>query len=516
MEKVQKLVVLQEGADLDALSCAYGVLLLYKDAVMLKPSSLSKRASEVFKRFSSLFRVVEELPQSFELVLVDSHSYEDFLSKHKDRIRGIVLYDHHPNAPEGFEGKVGHTGSCSTLVVEELIERGVEVDPQSATLLALGIYEDTGMLTYEGTTSRDARALAWLLERGADLSLIRQLLTEGITKEHIDFLSEYLESMESFFTEGKKISILLLRAEEYRPELLSLIYELREVRDSAGFFVIVEAGNKTYVFGRSIKGVYHVNRVLERLGGGGHEFAGAVKLEGVSGERLKGVIKHLVKGEPVPIRVRDIMSFPPFLLHEKTDVESALAELTQRNFAGAPVVNDEGSLVGVIHKKSLLRAIKHGVKGEVKDFMTEDFHTLSPEDFVWEAERVLSQFGEKLLPVVEGDRVVGVVTRLDLLQAYRQALGDLQPHQKRVEIPQDIRPLLERVGAIANQLGVRAYLVGGAVRDLLLRKRVWDVDFVVEGPAIEVAKRLAQAYGVDLHPFPEFGTAHLLIGNYKI
>lgn len=42
-----KVIILEEGADLDALSCAYGLLLLYEDAYLLRPSYLSKRASEV-------------------------------------------------------------------------------------------------------------------------------------------------------------------------------------------------------------------------------------------------------------------------------------------------------------------------------------------------------------------------------------------------------------------------------------------------------------------------------------
>ena len=69
-----KVVILEEGADLDALSCAYGVLLLYQDAYLLKPSLLSRRASEVFKRFKERFRILEELPQEFDLVLVDAQS----------------------------------------------------------------------------------------------------------------------------------------------------------------------------------------------------------------------------------------------------------------------------------------------------------------------------------------------------------------------------------------------------------------------------------------------------------
>ncbi|MEW6656381.1 MAG: DHHA1 domain-containing protein, partial [Aquificota bacterium] len=303
-----KVIILEEGADLDALSCAYGLLLLYEDAYLLRPSYLSKRASEVLSSFSDRFRTLEELPEKFDLLLVDSHNYEEYLKSFGDRIRDIYIYDHHPKAPKGFKGKVDSVGSCTTLVVEELMEKEIEIDSLSATLLAFGIYEDTGMLTYEGTTYRDAKAIAWLLERGLNLSLLRKSLSGGISKEEIDLLSKHMVSLESLYVDGKKISLVVLRMEEYKPDILSLLYELKEIKESSAFFVIVEAGGKSYLFGRSIRGEFDVSAVLESFGGGGHEFASAGKFEGVPAERLKGLLEALLKGEKVPLKVKEIMS----------------------------------------------------------------------------------------------------------------------------------------------------------------------------------------------------------------
>ncbi len=74
-----KLVVLPIGADLDALSSAYGVLLLYPDAKLLRPKQLSKSAAAVFKRYKHLFgdKLVEEVPKGVEtLILVDTCGFE--------------------------------------------------------------------------------------------------------------------------------------------------------------------------------------------------------------------------------------------------------------------------------------------------------------------------------------------------------------------------------------------------------------------------------------------------------
>ena len=511
-----KLIVLQEGADLDALSSAYGVMLLYEDALLLKPSYLSKRASEVLNHFKERFRLLDALPESFDLVLVDNHDYEDYLQRFGEKIGKIYIFDHHPSAPKGFEGKVDTVGSCTTLIVEELMEKGRDIDSESATILALGIYEDTGMLTYEGTTHRDARAVEWLLQKGLNLKLLRNFLSGGISKEHIDLLSKHLISLENLFVEGKRVSLVVLRMEEYEPELLSLVYELRDIRESCAFFVIVEAGSKTYLFGRSLKGEFDVSEVLKRLGGGGQEFASAGKFEGVSGERLKAVLEAVLRGERVPLRVRDIMSYPPFVLHEDMDINLALLELTQRNFAGAPVVNDEGRLVGVVYKKSLLRAQKHGLSGKVRDFMVEEFHTLLPEDFVWDAENILSKYGEKLIPVLSEGRVVGVITRLDLLYAYRRHMEETRAYERKLSVPEELKSLLEKIGNTARELGYRVYLVGGVVRDLLMKKSIWDLDLVVEGDAVRLAQELAGRWNVNCHAFPEFGTAHMKTEGYKL
>ncbi|ADC89544.1 Polynucleotide adenylyltransferase region [Thermocrinis albus DSM 14484] len=511
-----KLVILEEGADLDALSSAYGVLLLYPDAYLLKPTSLSQKASLVFKEKRDKFRVVESLPERFQLILVDTHHVEEILqSIGPDKVEEVWVYDHHPTE-KIYPGEIQPVGSTTTLIVEEILRKGVQITPEDATLLALGIYEDTGNLTYEGTTYRDAMALAWLLQKGASLREIRRYTQEFLSREHLEILYKNLHSVEHLFIGDKKVSVLLLKGEEYTPGIVPLVYRLEDIRDSSAFFVLVEAGSRVYLLGRSIKGDLDVSHVLEKFGGGGHSFAGAVKLEDISAERMKALLVSILKGEWVPLRVRDIMSTPPFVLHKDTPIQLALAELSERNFAGAPVVDDMGKLVGVIYKKTLLKAVKLFPDKPVSEFMILDFHTLSPDDFVWKTEKILSTFGEKLIPVVEGDNLVGVVTRLDLIHTISRQIDTLKPYQKRLQLPEHLKELAERTGQMCKELGFRCYLVGGVVRDLLLGKRVWDIDFVVEGDAIKLAQRLAQYYNVNLHPFPQFGTVHLKIKDIKV
>lgn len=513
---MEKVIVLEEGADLDALSSAYGLLLIYPESKLLKPKRLSRKASEVFKDFMHLFRLTQDPPQEFDLILTDTQNYQIYLEEFKDRVKDVIIYDHHPTRIDGVKGKLEQVGSATTLVVEELMAKDIDISPESATLLSFGIYEDTGFLSYEGTTARDARAIAWLLEKGVNLRLVRKYLSDTLSKEQIDILSKHLQSIESLFLNGKKVIIASVKSEEYQPDILRILYELKEVKEASALFVIVSAGHKTYVFGRSIKEEFDVSKVLEYIGGGGHAFASATKLEGVDAERVKSILTSLLEGKKVMLKVKDVMTSPAFVLHQGTLISDAILELSQRNFAGAPVVDDTGKLVGVVYKKNLLRAVKHYPDKPIKDFMVEEFHTLTPEDFIWKAEEILSRYGEKLIPVVDKDRLIGVVTRLDLLYSMRQQTERLKAYERKVELPSKVAQISREVGIIAGTFGFKAYLVGGAVRDILLKKDVWDVDFVIEGDAIKVAQVLAQKYGLTFHPFPEFGTAHIKLKDLKL
>ncbi|RUM28587.1 MAG: poly-A polymerase, partial [Aquifex sp.] len=510
-----KVVFLSEGADLDSLSAAYGVLKLYPDAYLLKPKHLSKKAGEVFKKYKEKFRVIQELPNCLELVLVDTHFFPEGIPKEK--VKKVIVYDHHPSGDiKEFEGRVEKVGAATTLVVEEIKERGVEISPEDATLLAFGIYEDTGNLTYEGTTPRDALALAFLLEKGANLREIREVITETYTQEQIEAVGKIVQSVEKFFLNGKKISFATAVLERYQPDINTLLYEIKDLKESDAFFVIIEAEGKTYVFGRSQSEDIDVGEILSHFGGGGHREAGAVKLENVSAERIKELIKAFLKRKYVKLKVRDIMNTPPFVLEEHISVKDALVELSERGIANAPVINREGKLVGIISKKALLKLAKLYPEEPIELFVNRDFYTLPPDAPVWEAEEILTKFGQKLIPVVEDGTVVGVITRLDLLQAVKEDLEKLKEKRKKVKIPENIEEIAREVGEIAKEKGFKAYIVGGVVRDILLGKEVWDVDFVVEGNAVELAKELAKRHGVNVHPFPEFGTAHLKIGKIKL
>jgi tRNA nucleotidyltransferase (CCA-adding enzyme) len=112
----------------------------------------------------------------------------------------------------------------------------------------------------------------------------------------------------------------------------------------------------------------------------------------------------------------------------------------------------------------------------------------------------MTQFGVGQMPVVGDDEIIGVVTRTDLIKLWGTPP---RPPPRRHEIAQKIEAalpaplldLLHQASELAQGLEYPLYVVGGFVRDLLLGKPTLDMDLVVEGEAIKLARRVARRVG---------------------
>ncbi len=86
--------------------------------------------------------------------------------------------------------------------------------------------------------------------------------------------------------------------------------------------------------------------------------------------------------------------------------------------------------------------------------------------------------------------------------------------QKQIDITE---PLQKKIGELADRVSLRAFVVGGYVRDLLLRKEVKDIDVVVIGNGVEFATNVAKSLGrTNLVTFENFGTAMLQLDDWKL
>src|SRR5690606_31262908 len=106
-------------------------------------------------------------------------------------------------------------GATTTLLVEQIQAQEIRLEPLEATLMALGIYEDTGALTYGGTTPRDVRAAAWLLEQHAALDTVRRFLEPPLTDEQQALFETLIATSDTRNIEGYPVTVAATRVDSY-------------------------------------------------------------------------------------------------------------------------------------------------------------------------------------------------------------------------------------------------------------------------------------------------------------
>jgi tRNA nucleotidyltransferase (CCA-adding enzyme) len=179
------LILTHENADFDAVASQLAAHKLYPDGVPL----LSQRINRNVEQFLMLYWDVLPFMRRQDwrrkrvdrVILVDTHGLNS--------VRGLIpkaavqVIDHHTTQQqrENWQYHVEATGAATTILVEQLQESGLVLSPEEATLILLGIYEDTGSLIYDTTTSRDVAAAAWLLEQGAQLAVVRRFMDIPMT-----------------------------------------------------------------------------------------------------------------------------------------------------------------------------------------------------------------------------------------------------------------------------------------------------------------------------------------------
>lgn len=138
-----------------------------------------------------------------------------------------------------------------------------------------------------------------------------------------------------------------------------------------------------------------------------------------------------------------------------------------------------------------------------------------PTDPVEEVERVMIEHNLGQVPVVENGDFVGIVTRTDVIKLRARGAQHAQPLdlRRRMDeaLPEGYRALLLRARDTANAMGYSLYIVGGFVRDLLLGAPNLDLDLVVEGDAIRMARALGQELGERVRSHSRFGTAKIIL-----
>jgi tRNA nucleotidyltransferase (CCA-adding enzyme) len=432
----------------------------------------------------------------------------------------VHIIDHHALAQEltpGMSYSGEEIGATTTLLIEQISQARLPLSPIEATLLLLGIYEDTGSLSYPTTTPRDVRCAAWLLEQGASLEVVNKFLHHPLSEEQRQLYDQLLENSQIHEFASQSVVIATASVKGYVEEISTLAHKLRDLFDPQALFVLVELDERIQLVARSSSETIDVAEIAAHFDGGGHSQAAAAVIRGQALAQVRTKLLELLKAHIKPaVNVGQIMSHGAVhTLPPDTTVAEAAEMMRRYGHEGFPVVED-GQIVGILTRGQIDRALQLGFdNASVNFYMYKGEVSVRADDPVQKLQDVMMEHSLGQVPVVEGGEIIGIVTRTDLIKLWSAPPQRL----RRVEIaqlienalPAPLLKLIRKASQTAAQMDYSLYVVGGFVRDLLLGIPTLDLDLVVEGNAIALAKRLRKQVGGRVKSHARFGTAKLIL-----
>ena len=547
-KKSLNLVYLMEGTDLDALASAFGITLMEKGSKIVLPNGYSSSVRLALKNFEKEFEPItlkksdikdfaQENLKIDKLFITDSHDVEEAIENLTDLIdesTQIYIFDHHPIDEKDRFSKANYiiekVGSATTIVVKKLIEKGIKLTPSQATILALGIYEDTGSFKYDITTPQDLRITAYLLEQGANLNEIKEILEKGISSNQLEIIKQLADNIQTLRLDGKNVIISTAYSRKYIPDISDKLGLIKPFQEVDAFFALITANGKTSIIARSKSKDIDVGEILSHFGGGGHHSAASAKVKGFTIWEIKNYLEALLFGTTfMKKKIEDVMykGIKGFPLNTK------LRDLKEyiKNFNFVPVVDKNEKFIGMASSKTISEALRLGQGNLTLNELTlEDVITFSPDMNVAEAERLMISSNQEYFPVLEKGKIVGFVSRWHLLKIIygQHIISDedsfisrerLKPRILRYEdklrkhLPENLVNELKNIGKFAKELGYRVYLVGGIVRDIVMGRENLDIDIIVEGNAIKLVKEYAKEKNYKYGIYGEFLTAQLFLND---
>ncbi len=531
------------NADFDALACMLAAKKLYPEAILVFPGSQEGSLRDFFVRSTIYVFEAErmknvDLDRINRLILVDTRQKSrigKFAQIVKRPTVDIHIYDHHPPSSDDIKGSVEvvkEVGSAITLMLEVLRERDIDITSDEATVMMLGIYEDTGSLTFSSTTEDDFHAAAYLLSQGASLNMISDMVTKELTAEQVFLLNDLIQSATNYTIGGIDVVIATASADQYVGDIAILVHKLKDMENLDVLFALVRMEDRVHMIGRSRIEEVNVAEILLEFGGGGHATAASATVKDLTliqcAEKLVKVLQGTVK---LGKFAKDLMTSPVKTIQDERRLSEAGDLLTRYNINVLPVMRGR-KLAGLISRQVIEKASFHGLGDRpVKEYMSTEFSVVDMTTPLTNVQRLIVGNNQRFLPVMEGGELLGAITRTDVLRAIQEDLvgrsdspfplevHKLYARKKMItklmqeRLPSRVQDILREFGRVGEDLSCPVYAVGGFVRDLLLRDHNLDVDIVVEGDGIRFAEYFAERHPCKIRINRRFGTAALRFSN---
>ncbi|CAM9430836.1 unnamed protein product [Pylaiella littoralis] len=454
-------VLTHTTADFDTLAAAVGLAKLWQDE---RPDDaeccvcIPRGTHPVVKRFLALhknlfpIKALRDIDHDrvFRVGLVDAQRLDRIgpAASLVANATEVHVVDHHLEQTTDINATlvvIEQVGSVSTIITEQLQERGLQMKEAEATLLALGVHSDTGSLTFDTATARDAVALAWLMEQGSSQQAIAEYGNTALSPEQQSTLTECINNLNRTSLNGATVSTAVVQLDSYVNGMATVAQNVLDVTDSDVFMLGAHFPQKLgrdpthmVLIGRARPRVTAVNldSLMSKYGGGGHRKAAAASLRldavtmpGGEPATAAGIVQASSPQDLVDrifveqikeLEVaEDIMTAPVQTCGPTETLDEISKVLAMHDIRGMPVVDEEGRVLGLISYKQVEKTMKLGRQHElVRGWMKEQFAVADVRDPLHEMEEKFIKGDLGRIPVLRDGKLVGLITRADMLRQH--------------------------------------------------------------------------------------------------
>lgn len=431
-----QIIMSHVNTDFDALASLIAAKKLYPDARVVIPNEQTAPVRQFLTIYRDTFDFAEDHQVDWEevtdLILVDTASLSR-LGNYKKKLDpaklNITVYDHHPpgsNDADADARIVEPVGATVTLFIEEMIEQRIPVSSFEATLFGLGIYTDTGSFTFPNTTDRDFQAASFLMKNNMNLEIIQRFADYKLTPDQQNLLNQLFREAKTYYKDGLKFIVSSYQIDVYLRELSTITDKLLDISGADTVVTVVKMEKNVHIVGRGNSERIDLTPLLHKFDGGGHPQAGSatVRKSGLD-EIVEQVKSHLDLILKPAITAEDIMTSPVKMIPPDTKIEEAGRLMYRYGHSGYPVVEDD-RLIGIITRRDLDKANHHGLgHAPIKAYMSRNPVTIKLETTIEEMQKLIIDNNIGRLPVMEKGQPVGIVTRTNIIEVlHSQKLSD--------------------------------------------------------------------------------------------
>ncbi len=533
------IITTHQNADFDCVGAMIGVKKIYPEAEIVFPGSKELVVRKFLK--SGYYKLQEKKIKDLDfsrikkIILVDTQNI-DRLGKITEFIRqrkkiAIECIDHHPDSHQkltGVKKQIVPVGSTTTILISMLREKKIPIDPTEATVMTMGIYEDTGFLLFPTTTPADLSAAAFLLGCGADLRVVSSTLYRGLNSEQIILYNDLLKSCRPYSIKGEEVVISSVRKDKYIADAALVVHQICDSENISHFYALLAMEDRIFLIGRSKIPSLHAGKVAKHFGGGGHSSAASATIKGKTLMEAKEELQKVITENFSPIvKAKDIMSKVVLKISSEVTIEKALEHMNKFRVNALPITKND-KVVGAVTRQMVDMAIYHKLgNSEVKEIVLENLELVAENADLSEIQKLIIEKNLRFVLVGKSpEKIKGIITRMALFRNLYEDqvkkdtssltkisgffIEGVKPMMER-RFPKYISALLKKAGQVADEMRIDVYLVGGMVRDLILNEENIDIDLVVEGNGIAYAEKLALAFKGKVKSHKKFQTAVVIL-----